>query len=150
MRARSGLGVVLDAEGGDVTTGQTLDDAVVEVDVGDVDAGEGAFRDGVIVVLAGDFDRVGGQPADRVVAAVMTEGQLVGRGPEGGGQELVPQADAEHRYLPEELTDGGGGVTDGRRVPRAVGEEHPVRLAGQHLGRGRRGRDDLTVARWLK
>ena len=36
-----------------------------------------------------------------------------------------------------------GGVRDRRRVARAVGEEHAVGLAGEHLRRGRRRRDHL-------
>ena len=72
------LRVVLHAEGRDVATAQALDDAVVQVDVGDVGALDGPVDDRVVVVLAGDLDRVRLQPPHRVVAAVVTELQLEG------------------------------------------------------------------------
>ncbi len=101
--------------------------------------GHGAVGDGVVVVLAGDLDRTVRHPAHRVVAAVVAERQLVGSAAEGGGQQLMAEADPEHRHLAEQAADGVDGVTDRRRVARAVGEEHPVGLAGQHR-RGRGGR----------
>src|SRR5207237_950753 len=50
------LGVVLNAEGGHVSAGEALDDAVVEVDVGDVGVGHRPLGHRVVVVLAGDLD----------------------------------------------------------------------------------------------
>ena len=97
MRTRAGLGVVLHAEGRNVAAGDAFDDAVVQVDVGDVDGVKGALVHGIVMVLAGDLDLAGGQPADRMVAAVMAERQLVGLTPEGGGHQLVPEADTEDR-----------------------------------------------------
>ena len=61
--------------------------------------GDGAVGHGVVVVLAGDLDRAGGQPAHRVVAAVVAERQLEGLAAEGGGQQLVAEADPEDRHL---------------------------------------------------
>src|SRR5688572_10525880 len=57
MRARARLGVVLHAERRDVAAPQPLDDAVVEVDVGDVRRWERSLDDCVVVVLARDLDR---------------------------------------------------------------------------------------------
>jgi hypothetical protein len=52
----------------------------------------------------------------------------------------VAQADAEHRHLAEQAADLADGAGDRRGVARAVGQEHPVGLRGQHLvGAGRRG-----------
>ncbi len=137
-----GLGVVLHAEGGHVVAAQALDDAVVEVHVGDLGGAQRVGGDGVVVVLAGDLDAAGGQALDRVVAAVVAEGQLLGRAAEGGGQQLVAEADAEDRDLAEQAPDGLGRGGHRRGVAGAVGQEDAVGLAGQHLvGRGPGGHD---------
>src|SRR5438874_8863552 len=75
--AGAGLGVVLHAEGGDVTAAETFHDTVVEVHMGDVGRGNRALGDRVVVVLAGDFDGPRGQAANRVVPAVVPELELV-------------------------------------------------------------------------
>jgi len=69
--AGAGLGVVLHAEGGHGAAAQALDDAVVEVDVGDDGGGDRAFGDRVVVVLARDLDAAGGDPPDGGVAPVV-------------------------------------------------------------------------------
>ena len=53
-----------------------------------------------------------------MVAAVVAERQLVGRAAEGGGQQLVAEADAEHRHLAEQAADGLDGVADRGRDHR--------------------------------
>ena len=74
VRARSRLGVVLHAVRGRVEHPDTFDDAVVEVAMRDLgDARERVVSDGVVVVLARDLDRVGGEVAHGVVAAVVAE-----------------------------------------------------------------------------
>ena len=104
--AGAGLGVVLDAECGQVSAAQALHGVVVEVDVGDVGTGYGAVGHTEVVVLAGDLHRSGGQVAHRVVAAVVAEGELVGLPAQRRGQELVAQADAEDRHLAQKSRDG--------------------------------------------
>src|SRR5687768_13163176 len=64
------FGVVLHAEGRDVTAAQAFDDTVVEVDVGDVGRGKRALDHRVVVVLARDLHCTRLQSADRVVATV--------------------------------------------------------------------------------
>ena len=98
---RASLGVVLHRERRDVRADETFDYAVVEVYVADLDGfAEGARGHRVIVVLAGYFDRTGSEAPDGMVAAVVAEGQFVGRSAEGLGEDLVAQAYAEHGQLP--------------------------------------------------
>ena len=107
--AGAGLGVVLHAEGGHVGAAEALDHAVVEVHVGDLDAApsESAATAKLWFWLV-ISTAAGGQAADRVVAAVVAERQLVGGAAEGRGQELVAEADAEDRHLAEQAADGLG------------------------------------------
>ncbi len=107
--------------------------------------GERVGVDAEVVVLAGDLDVTRAQVAHRVVAAVVAERELEGLPAEGAAEELVPEADAEDRHLADEAADRLDRVGHHRRIAGSVGEEHPVRAAGQHLGRGRRGGDDLHL-----
>src|SRR5919107_1609633 len=66
VRAGGGLGVVLDREGRHLQALKALDDAVVGVGVGDLDAGREAVAvDREAVVVAGDRDPAGGHPRPR-------------------------------------------------------------------------------------
>src|SRR5690349_21273819 len=76
VRARAGLGVVLDAARGDVEQANALDRAVVEVHVGELGLAEvglddlaGLARDREAMVLGRDRDPAGSQVLDRVVGA---------------------------------------------------------------------------------
>ena len=90
------------------------------------------------VVLAGDQHRAVVQVLYRVVGAVVAELHFHGAGATGQSQQLVSQADAEHRdigfqYLPDSLD----GVIAGLRVAGAIGQEDAVGIQRQHLcGRG--------------
>jgi hypothetical protein len=72
-----------------------LDRVVVEVDVGDLDAGfvERVHVDHEVVVLRGDLDLAGGELLDRVVAAVVAELEAARAAAEGPAEELVAEAD---------------------------------------------------------
>ena len=71
-------------------------------------------------------------------------GSLKVVGAEGGGEQLVAEADAEDRHLAEQLADASDGVAGDRgRVAGAVREEHAVGLAGEDLGGRRGGGHDL-------
>ena len=99
VRARPGLGMVLHREGVGVGRLQPLAHAVVEVDVGHRgDPGEAVGGDGEVVVLAGDLDLPGRHVLHRVVGAVVAERQLDRRPAERRRQQLVAEADAEHRH----------------------------------------------------
>ena len=88
----------------------------------------------------------GGQVLDRVVAAVVPERQLDGLGAERVAEQLVAEADAEHRHRRRAArrsprpADGDRG-----RVAGTVGEEHAVGSAGEHVGGGVVRRTTSTV-----
>src|SRR5205823_12201645 len=93
--------VILDGEDRQFSVLETLDGAVVQVDVRDletalIDAGR---VDRVAVVLAGDVDAPGAQILHRVVAAPVAEAELEGARPKGLADDLVAQADPEDRLL---------------------------------------------------
>ena len=167
MGARAGLGVVLDGAAGDVAEHQALDRAVVEVQVrelGGAEVGLPAHRlvgldpalavragDGEAVVLGGDVDPAGGQVLDRVVGAAVAERQLEVSRPDRAAEQLVAEADAEHRPLADQLADGLDDVVERRRVAGAVGEEDEVGVAGEHLlGRSRAGQQRHPAAALAK
>src|SRR3970282_1576677 len=91
---------------------------------------------GVAVVLGGDVDAAGPQVLHRVVGAAMPELQLERLRTEGAAEELVGEADAEHRPLADQRFHGGDGVVQERRVARAGGEHDAVRLQGEDIAGG--------------
>src|SRR5205823_1657780 len=97
-----------------------LDDAVVQVDVRDRRAPQRVEVDGVVVVLAGDLNPARRLVAHRVVGAVVAEPQLERLGAECEPEDLVSEADAEHRHLAEEAGDGAARTADSS-VPDAPG-----------------------------
>src|SRR3954447_5746765 len=129
---RSRLGVVLDGRAVDLEQLEALDRAVVEVDVGQrglaevglpahglvgLDAARPVRRlDREAVVLGGDLDLAGPQVLDRVVAAAVAEGQLVGLQPNGLAEQLVAEADAPDRTPADEVADRVDDVAERRRV----------------------------------
>ena len=98
---------------GHVAQRQPLDGAVVEVDVGQLGGAEVGLpadrlvgldrpravraEDREAVVLAGDLGPAGGQVLDRVVGAVVAEGQLVGLQAHRPAQQLMAEADPVDR-----------------------------------------------------
>ena len=136
VRPGRGLRVVLHGEGRGLQGPEPLDHPVVEVHVRRLGVRNGAGGNGVVVVLARDLDHAGLEALHRVVGAVVTEGQLVGRAAQCGGEDLVPEADAEDRDLPHQIGHGGGGAGQRGRVARAVGEEDAVGLEGHDVGGG--------------
>ena len=72
----------------------------------------------------------------------MAELQLVGLGPAGQAQELMPQADAEDRLLAQQVADGLLRVVQRLGIAGTVGEEHAVGLLLQDLGGRGRARQD--------
>src|SRR5829696_10530853 len=99
MRPWGGLGVVLDREGGHVQAFQALDDAVVGVGVGDPGVPREAVAvDREAVVVAGDGDPAGGQLDHRLVDPPVAELEPDRAAAHGLAEELVAEADAEHRH----------------------------------------------------
>ncbi|MNM58894.1 hypothetical protein D3C81_701360 [compost metagenome] len=134
--ARARFGVTLEAEGRTIGAMYALQGAVEQGDV----SGTQALRQAVLVhrkpvVLGGDHDGVVVQAFHRVVGTVMAELHLDGLGTGGQTQQLVTQADAEHRGVgPKEGLDGLDGVVARLGVTGAVGEEDAIRVQRQHLG----------------
>ena len=154
MRTGAGFGVVLDGRAGHVLESEPLHGAVVEVDVrqlGGPEVGLPAHRlvvfdrlgparseHGEAVVLAGDLGPARGQVLDRVVGAVVAEGQLVGLEADRPAEQLVAEADAVYRELADQTPHGLDDVVEGGRVARAVGEKDGVGLVMGQFG-GARG-----------
>ena len=149
VRAGPGLGVVLDGARRHVAQHQALDRAVVEVDLrqlGGAEVGLPAHRlvgvdrllavradDREAVVLARDVDPAGLEVLDRVVGAAVAERELGRLQADGAAEQLVAEADAEHRQLADQLADRVDDVAERRRVAGAVGEEDGVGVAGQQV-----------------
>ncbi len=141
--AGTGLGVVLHAERRHAEDTHPFVGEVVEVEVRDLDLAVEAGRvDAEVVVLTGDLDVAGGLVAHRMVAPVVTEGQLERLAAQRPAEQLVSEADAEHGHLAEQCTDRVDRVPDHGGVAGAVAEEDPVRTTGHDVGSaGRRGHD---------
>ena len=75
VRTGSGFGMELDAEDGLVTQAEAFEGAIVEAEVGKLDALriEGGGVDDVVVVLGGDEGLTGGEVLDGMVAAMVAE-----------------------------------------------------------------------------
>jgi hypothetical protein len=107
---------------------------VVEVEVGDVRLPlHRSLIHREAVVLGGDLHLPGQEVLDRLVRPSMAELHLVGRPADGPGEDLVTEADAEHRHLAQQRRHRAVGARHRRRVPGAVGQEHAVRPLRQHL-----------------
>ncbi len=128
LRAGRPLGVVLHAEDRQAAMGETLDGAVVEVQLGDEEVArrDAGGLDLELVVLARDVGEAGLQVLDGVVGAMMSEGQPRGLAADRLAEQLVAEADAEEwdpaDRLPAELHRPG----QHRRVAGPVGEDQPV------------------------
>ena len=80
------------------------------------------------MIMAGDLHLAGRFYLYRLVAAAVTKFQFVGLRPQGQPQNLVAQADAEKRLLPEQRLHGVDGLSAGGRVAGAIGEKNAIRL----------------------
>ncbi len=97
------------------------------------------------VVLRGDRDVPGREVLDRVVGAAVAERELERLQPGRAGQQLVAEADAEHRLAHQQRADRLDDVVERRRVAGAGHEEEPVGVARQQLVGGRRARVQLEL-----
>lgn len=92
--------MVLDGEGVMIGGDETFTAVVVQVDVGDGDiGGQGVGIYGETMIVTGDLHGVVVGELDGLVAAAMPEFEFVGVRPQGQGQDLMPQTDAEDRFL---------------------------------------------------
>ena len=92
------------------------------------------------MVLRGDRDPLRAQVLDRVVGAAVAERELERLQPDRAREQLVAEADAEHRLAPDQLADRVDDVVERGGVAGAGDEEDPVGVARQQLlGGGRAG-----------
>ena len=101
--------------------------AIVQAHMSDLDIG---FRQAVYVhtksvVLIGDIHVLGEQTFHRVIAATMTCFQLEGAATKCATEDLVPQTDAEDRYLSQQLSRRVDQVIQHFGITRTVGKDHP-------------------------
>ena len=83
----------------------------------------------------------------RLIAAVMTELQLEGLAAERESHDLMTEANAEDRFLTEQVPNIPDRVFDGFRIARPIRKKNSVGIQSQHiLGRRRRRHDGDTGA----
>ena len=127
--------MILHTEGGEFFVPQALHRLVVEVDVRDFEATrQGLCRDREAVVLRGDFDAARVAIQDRLVAASMSELELVGFGSAGEAHQLVTETDSEDRYLTKQFANRIDCVGERLRIARPVRQKHAVWFVGQDFG----------------
>ena len=98
-RARARLGMVLHGKRRPIGAGQPLVRAVEQRHMRHLRSRRQRLRiDGKAVVLAGDLHLAGRQILHRLVGAAMAALHLVGLRPQRQRQQLVAEADAEHRH----------------------------------------------------
>src|SRR5438270_1536775 len=124
LRAGAALRVVLDAERGQSAVAESLDRAVVQVPVRDVEvAGWDRGRvDLELLVLARDVHAPGVEVLHGVVGAVMPVRETRRRRARGAAEDLVPEADPEERHLAERLPRELYRLLKDRRVAGTVRE----------------------------
>ena len=129
VRARARFGVTLEAEGRTVGAMDALERPIEQGDVGGTQAlGQGLLVHRKAVVLGGDHHGVVVQTLHRVIGTVVAELHLDGLGAGGQAQQLVAQADTEHRGAGiKESLDSFDGVVARLGVAGAVGEEDAIR-----------------------
>src|SRR4030095_9762112 len=130
VRPRRSFRVVLHREHRPLAMAEAIARVVVEVHVARLPAppGDGLGVDREAVVLRGDLHLVRGQILHGVVRAVMAERQLVRTPARGESEDLVAEADAEDRYLAQELAHRIHEVWHRFGVARAVREEDAIGL----------------------
>src|ERR1700675_3937897 len=95
------------------------------------------------VVLRSDLDAPRAQIHHRMIRAMMPKIELVSLPAQRQPQQLMPEANAEHRLLAQNARGGSVSVRQRSRVPRSVREKHAGGIVREYLLRGRRRRDHL-------
>ena len=150
--AGCGFRVILHAEERQAFVTQAFEGLVIEVDVGklDVVGVDGVGIDGEVVVVRSDFDLARLVVAHGMIAAVVSELELVRAAAEGETTELVAEADAEDGHAPDHVANGLDRIIDGLGIAGAVGEKDTVGLESENVGGGGLRRDDGDFAAFAR
>ena len=143
--------MILDGEDGFGGVPETFEGSIVEVDVGGLaTAGlEGRGIDREAMILRSDFDFSSARVLDGLVAAAMAKFEFVGFCTEGKTEKLMPKADTEDGFFPDQLLERILDVGDGLWVTWPVGDEYAIRIVAKNFfGRGE-SRDDSDAAAGL-
>src|SRR5271170_3432406 len=84
-----------------------------------------------------------------MIRAMMPEVELVGLTAERQPQQLMPEADAEHRLFAQNARDRSVSVRQRRRIARTVRQKNSVGIVREYLirSRGRRNHVDAKTGR---
>src|SRR5699024_3696921 len=96
--SRAQFGVELESSDGFPPRYEALGRAVVEADVGDLDVGAAREIHGVGVGVGGDVDVAALAGLHRVVGTVVGPQERLGGESEGAGEDLVTEAESQHRH----------------------------------------------------
>ncbi len=119
---------------------QALDRAIVQVTMTHAEAAARRQALGIdleLVVLRGHRHPAGPQVEHRMITPVVAESQPRGARPRGLPEQLMTEADAQHRHTLDELPGHRHGRLQLRRITRTVREHDRI---------GTKGEDGLEVA----
>src|SRR5688572_25959598 len=92
------------------------------------------------MVLTGDRHPSVDQPAHRVIATVMTKGELEGARSQGESENLMAEAESKGRNMTDQLSRGRNRLGGGFGIAGSAAQKDPVGVAAQDVGgRGRSG-----------
>src|SRR5271166_5030256 len=108
------------------------------------------------MILRGDFYLAGAKILDRMIRAMMSKIQFVGFSSQREAENLMPEADAEHRLLAEDAFHRLARIRQRGGIAGAIGKKNPVGIVredfpgggcrGQHLDpKARRGQPPQNV-----
>lgn len=98
--------MVLDGEDGELAVTEAFAGLIVEIDFRLLNILGQRFRiDGKAVILGRDGYFPGDEIFHRLVSATMSELEFEGAGAEGLSQNLMPETDAEDRFLSDQFTN---------------------------------------------
>src|SRR5689334_12946403 len=122
--------MVLHAEEWKAFVPESLQRVVVQIHVRQFNVlGVNGFGiDGEVVIMSCDLHLSCGIVAHRVIAAMMSELELVGAAAESQSAKLVSKADAKYRHPPDHVANSLNCVIDRLGIAGPVGQEHAVRL----------------------
>ena len=127
--------MILHAENRERAVSEAFERLIVQIPVRQFDIGGGQrIRvHGKAVIMGRDLDLVGGLVQNGMISATVPEFQLVGFSAKRQPEDLMSQADAENRFLAEELSDVGRLDLERRGIARPVGEENTVGFQAEHI-----------------